>query len=52
MGLELNSAGKWISQARFKYLQSIVEMHDIYQTDKLSTDMGENSVIFIALINK
>ncbi len=27
-------------------------MHDIYQTDNLSTDMGENDVIFIALINK
>ncbi len=27
-------------------------MHDIYRTDKLSTDMGENDVIFIATINK
>ncbi len=27
-------------------------MHDIYRTDKLSTDMGENDVIFIAPINK
>ncbi len=27
-------------------------MHDIYQTDKLSTDMGKNYVIFIAPINK
>ncbi len=27
-------------------------MHDIYQTDKLSTDMGENYVIIIAPINK
>ncbi len=27
-------------------------MHDIYRTDKLSTDMGENYVIFIAPINK
>ncbi len=27
-------------------------MHDIYRTDKLSNDMGENDVIFIALINK
>ncbi len=26
-------------------------MHDIYRTDKLSTDMGENN-IFIAPINK
>ncbi len=23
-------------------------MHDIYRTDKLSTDIGENDVIFIA----
>ncbi len=29
-----------------------VGMHDIYQTDKLSTDMGENDIIFIAPINK
>ncbi len=27
-------------------------MHDIYRTDKLSTEMGENDVIFIATINK
>ncbi len=27
-------------------------MHDIYRTDKLSTDMGENYIIFIAPINK
>ncbi len=27
-------------------------MHDIYRTDKLSTDMGENYVIFIAPLNK
>ncbi len=27
-------------------------MHDIYRTDKLSTDMGENYFIFIAPINK
>ncbi len=27
-------------------------MHDIYRTDKLSTDMDENDVIFIAPINK
>ncbi len=27
-------------------------MHDIYRTDKLSTNMGENYVIFIALINE
>ncbi len=27
-------------------------MHDIYRTDKLSTNMGENDVIFIAPINK
>ncbi len=27
-------------------------MHDIYRSDKLSTDMGENYVIFIAPINK
>ncbi len=26
-------------------------MHDIYRTDKLSTDMGENDIIFIAPIN-
>ncbi len=30
----------------------LLGMHDIYQTDKLSTDMGENDVIFIAPINK
>ncbi len=30
----------------------ILGMHDIYRTDKLSTDMGENDVIFIAPINK
>ncbi len=29
----------------------ILGMHDIYRTDKLSTDMGENDVIFIAPIN-
>ncbi len=29
-----------------------VGMHDIYRTDKLSTDMDENDVIFIAPINK
>ncbi len=29
-----------------------VGMHDIYRTDKLSTDMGENDLIFIAPINK
>ncbi len=29
-----------------------VGMHDIYRTDKLSTNMGENDVIFIAPINK
>ncbi len=34
-----------------KYLPN-VGMHDIYRTDKLSTDMGENYVIFIAPINK
>ncbi len=27
-------------------------MHKIYRTDKLSTDMDENDVIFIAPINK
>ncbi len=27
-------------------------MRDIYRTDKLSTNMGENDVIFIAPINK
>ncbi len=27
-------------------------MHNIFRTDKLSTDMGENDVIFIAPINK
>ncbi len=27
-------------------------MHNIYRTDKLSTDMGENDIIFIALMNK
>ncbi len=27
-------------------------MHDIYRTDKLTTDMGENDFIFIAPINK
>ncbi len=27
-------------------------MHDIYRTDKLSTDIGENYVICIAPINK
>ncbi len=32
--------------------QSWIGMHDIYRTDKLSTDMGENDVIFIAPINK
>ncbi len=30
----------------------LLGMHDIYRTDKLSTDMGENDVIFIAPINK
>ncbi len=30
----------------------VLGMHDIYRTDKLSTDMGENDVIFIAPINK
>ncbi len=29
-----------------------VGMHDIYRTDKWSTDMCENDVIFIAPINK
>ncbi len=29
-----------------------IGMHDIYWTDKLSTDMGENDVIFIAPIYK
>ncbi len=29
-----------------------VGMHDIYRTDKLSTNMGENDIIFIAPINK
>ncbi len=37
-------------------LQSMIStrlgMHDIYRTYKWSTDMGENYVIFIALINK
>ncbi len=32
--------------------QYLLGMHDIYRTDKLSTDMGENDVIFIAPINK
>ncbi len=27
-------------------------MHDIYRTDKLSTDMGQNDIDFIAPINK
>ncbi len=27
-------------------------MHDIYRTDKLSTNMGENDVIFIAPLNE
>ncbi len=30
----------------------IVGMYNIYRTDKLSTNMGENDVIFIAPINK
>ncbi len=30
----------------------LLGMHDIYRTDKLSTDMGENDIIFIAPINK
>ncbi len=37
---------------RTSYLQYFLGMHDIYRTDKLSTDMGENDVIFIAPINK
>ncbi len=32
--------------------KSLLGMHNIYRTDKLSTDMGENDVIFIAPINK
>ncbi len=30
----------------------VLGMHDIYRTDKLSTDMGENDFICIAPINK
>ncbi len=47
-----NSALKhcYSSFAHFHYI--FLGMHDIYQTDKLSTDVGENDVIFIAPINK
>ncbi|XP_073679235.1 deoxynucleoside triphosphate triphosphohydrolase SAMHD1 isoform X1 [Garra rufa] len=34
------------------YILCLLGMHDIYRTDKLSTDMGKNDVIFIAPINK
>ncbi len=46
----------WWFGAMFKkhfwLLMFLIGMHDIYRTDKLSTDMGENDVIFIAPINK
>ncbi len=47
-----NSALKhcYSSFAHFHYI--FLGMHDIYRTDKLSTDVGENDVIFIAPINK
>ncbi len=36
----------------FKAVLLFVGMHNTYRTDKLSTDMSENDVIFIAPINK
>ncbi len=35
-----------------RHLIYLLGMHDIYRTDKLSTNMSENDVIFIAPINK
>ncbi len=41
-----------INQTKQRGYGKVLGMHDIYQTDKLSTDMGENDIIFIAPINK
>ncbi len=41
-----------VISSRLVALLLFLGMHDIYRTDKLSTDMGENDVIFIAPINK
>ncbi len=46
------SCFKWYRDLFFYWPQKWLGMHDIYRTDKLSTNMGENDVIFFAPINK
>ncbi len=41
-----------INQTKQRGYGKVLGMHDIYRTDKLSTDMGENDIVFIAPINK